>query len=99
LWQHATHLKVLVAAYAASLRKHLQASAYQSPIDVVHMLLALRCAVVQEYEDAAEDEYVSEYEDTDGDEDDGEGPALPLLHLEQALGEAALQLLCTPSES
>jgi hypothetical protein len=54
------------------------------------LLLALRCAVLQEYEDAAEDEYVSEYEDTDGDEDDVEGPALP-LHLEQALGEVALQ--------
>uniref|UniRef100_A0A383W8V9 UBA domain-containing protein n=1 Tax=Tetradesmus obliquus TaxID=3088 RepID=A0A383W8V9_TETOB len=39
----------------------------------------------EEYEDAAEDEYVSEYEDTDVDEDDEEGPALP-LHLEQALG-------------
>jgi hypothetical protein len=44
--------------------------------------------VLQEYEDAAEDEYVSEYEDTDVDEDDDEGPALP-LHLEQALGERA----------
>jgi hypothetical protein len=51
------------------------------------MLCALRCAVLQEYEDAAEDEYVSEYEDTDVDEDDVVGPALP-LHLEQALGEA-----------
>jgi hypothetical protein len=55
------------------------------------LLLALRCGVLQEYEDAAEDEYVSEYEDTDGDEDDVEGPALP-LHLEQALGEVAPQL-------
>lgn len=39
----------------------------------------------EEYEDAAEDEYASEYEDTDVDADDEEGPALP-LHLEQALG-------------
>lgn len=48
-------------------------------------LLALCCIVLQEYEDAAEDDYVSEYEDTDVDADDEEGPALP-LHLEQALG-------------
>jgi hypothetical protein len=50
-------------------------------------------AALQEYEDAAEDEYVSEHEDTDVDEDDEEGPALP-LHLEQALGENALGLRC-----
>lgn len=57
-------------------------------------LLALCCIVLQEYEDAAEDEYVSEYEDTDVDEDDEEGPALP-LHLEQALGEHEFRLLRT----
>lgn len=48
--------------------------------------------MLQEYEDADEDEYVSEFEDTDVDDADDEGPALP-LHLEQALGEVVLQLL------